>query len=127
MAHAEIKARYAKAARRADIEAGDAPTDDDQLPDCGAQVHTEYLLYGVFLRMREMLASAVKVRVFLDQDSCMRAACLGAWVDRVKDRSCNAFYVSIANSRTVYQKLRLVRDAGEEVEKAMARQGRRGF
>lgn len=116
---AEIKARYARAEKRADIEAGDGPHEDDQLPDRGMQVHTEYLLYGAFLRMREMLASCEKVRFFLDQDSGMRAACLGAWADRVKDRSCDAFYVSIAKSRTVDQKRKLVRDARAEVKKAM--------
>ena len=116
---AEIRARYAKAASRADSEAGDGPNPDDQLPDRGMQVHTEYLLYGAFLRMREMLASADKVRFFLDQDSGMRAACLGAWADRVKDRSCDAFYVSIAKERTVDQKRRLTAAAREEIKKAM--------
>lgn len=117
---AAIRARYAKAAGRADSEAGDGPDADDQLPDRGMQVHTEYLLYGAFLRMREMLASAEKVRFFLDQDSGMRAACLGAWADRVKDRSCDAFYVSIAKERTVDQKRRLAAAAREEIKKAMA-------
>lgn len=120
---AEIMARYAKAASLPDSEAGDDPDAEDQLPDRGMQVHTEYLLYGAFLRMREMLAGTEKVRFFLDQDSGMRAACLGAWADRVKDRSCDAFYVSIAKDRTVDQKRRLAAEAREELKKAMAALG----
>ena len=84
------------------------------------QVHTEYLLYGAFLRMREMLDSTEKVRFFLDQDSGMRAACLGAWADRVQDRTCDAFYVTIAKERTVDQKRNLIAAAHEEIAAAMA-------
>lgn len=120
---AAIMARYARAANRSDSESGDAPDAEDQLPDRGMQVHTEYLLYGAFLRMREMLAGAQKVRFFLDQDSGMRAACLGAWANRVRDRSCDAFYVSIAKERTVDQKRRLAAEAREELKKAMAALG----
>ncbi len=115
-----IADRYAKAAKRDDAEATDAPTPDDQLPDRGMQVHTEYLLYGAFLRMREMLDSTEKVRFFLDQDSGMRAACLGAWADRVQDRTCDAFYVTIAKERTVDQKRNLIAAAHEEIAAAMA-------
>ena len=87
------------------------------------QVHTEYLLYGAFMRLAEMLASVEKVRFFLDQDSGMRAACLGAWADRVKDRTCDAFYVSIAKDRTVDQKRRLSAESQAEIKETMSKLG----
>ena len=55
-----------------------------------------------------------KVRFFLDQDSGMRAACLGAFADRIKMRDCDAFYVRIAKEQTVDEKRRLLRDAEAE-------------
>jgi transposase-like protein len=119
----EIMARYARAASRLGTESAEDLDAEDQLPDRGMQVHTEYLLYGAFLRMREMLKSTEKVRFFLDQDSGMRSACLGAWADRVKDRTCDAFYVSIAKEKTVDQKRRLAAEAREEIEKTMTTLG----
>jgi hypothetical protein len=68
-------ARYARSVSRLGTESADALDAEDQLPDRGMQVHTEYQLYGAFLlRMREMLKSTKKVRFFLDQDSGMRSA-----------------------------------------------------
>jgi transposase-like protein len=118
-----IAATYEHVARRNDLEASDTPTPDARLPEMGMQVHTEYLLYGSFLRMREMLGKVEKVRFFLDQDSGMRAACLGAWADRVKDRSCDAFYVSIAKNMNVDQKRMRAAMARDEITAAMAADG----
>ena len=75
------------------------------------QVHAEYTLYGHFLHLRELLGHAGKIRFFLDQDSGMRAACLGSFADRIKARDCDAFYVRIAKETTVDEKRRLLRDA----------------
>ncbi|OIR19525.1 hypothetical protein GALL_04060 [mine drainage metagenome] len=118
-----IAQEYAAAARRTDSEASDLPTKDDRLPEAGMQVHSEYLLYGSFLRLREMLGSTEKVRFFLDQDSGMRAACLGAWADRIKAGTCDAFYVRIAKERTVDQKRLLAAQARDEIKQAMAALG----
>ena len=114
-----IEREYLDAARRADPEALDLPSKDDQLPERGMQVHSEYLLYGAFLRLREMLGSTEKVRFFLDQDSGMRAACLGAWADRIKEGSCDAFYVRIAKEMTVDQKRLLAAKARDEIKERM--------
>lgn len=115
-----ISHQYEQAAQRSDVEALDTPTLNSRLPENGMQVHTEYLLYGAFLRLKEMLASVEKVRFFLDQDSGMRAACLGGWSDRIADRSCDAFYVSISKNITVDQKRRLSGQSREEVLAVMA-------
>ena len=57
-------------------------------------------LYGHFLHLLTLFDSVEKVRFFLDQDSGMRAACLGAFAGRIKDRRCDAFYVRIAKNLT---------------------------
>ena len=56
-------------------------------------------------------------------DSGMRAACLGAWADRIMDRSCDAFYVSIAKDMTVDQKRRLAAEGRDEIKEAMVSGG----
>lgn len=109
-----IAATYAQAGLRPDVESPEAFTADDTLPVRGMQVHSEYTLYGHFFHLKALLANAGKVRFFLDQDSGMRAACLGAFADRIKARDCDAFYVRIAKEQTVDEKRRLLRDAEAE-------------
>lgn len=109
--HGNIAASYAKAALRADVESPESFTPDDALPTAGMQVHAEYTLYGHFLHLRELLGHAGKIRFFLDQDSGMRAACLGSFADRIKARDCDVFYVRIAKEITVDEKRRLLRGA----------------
>jgi hypothetical protein len=118
-----IARQYERAAQRVDVEALDSPTINNRLPELGMQVHAEYLLYGAFLRLKEMLTSVEKVRFFLDQDSGMRAACLGGWADRIADRSCDAFYVSISKSVTVDQKRKLSAQSRDEVLAVMSELG----
>lgn len=70
---------YAQAKARADVEASDAPGKHEKLPAQGMQIHFEYTLYAHFMHIRRLTAGVEKIRFFLDQDSCMRAACLAAW------------------------------------------------
>lgn len=116
-----IAATYAQSGQRADVESPEAFTADDALPIRGMQVHAEYTLYGHFLHLKRLLANAGKVRFFLDQDSGMRAACLGAFADRIKARDCDAFYVRIAKEMTVDEKRRRLRDAEAEFAKLVLR------
>lgn len=106
-----IAATYAQAGQRVDVESPERITSDDALPARGMQVHAEYTLYGHFFHLKRLLANAGKVRFFLDQDSGMRAACLGAFADRIKARDCDAFYVRIAKELTVDEKRRKLREA----------------
>lgn len=106
-----IAATYARTGQRSDVESPEALTADDALPARGMQVHAEYTLYGHFFHLKRLLANTGKVRFFLDQDSGMRAACLGAFADRIKARDCDAFYVRIAKDLTVDEKRRKLRDA----------------
>ena len=79
----DIAGAYAKAQRRKDIEAPEAFTSDEKLPDMGMQVHGEYTLYAHFLYLKSLVGNVEKWRFFLDQDSPMRAACLAAFKDEI--------------------------------------------
>lgn len=117
-----IAATYAAAAKRADIEAPDQLAAEDALPSSGGmQVHSEYTLYGHFLHMRRLLRNVGKTRFFLDQDSGMRAACLGAFADLIKSRACDAFYVRISKDLTVDQKRKLKKLAQDAFDEEMSK------
>lgn len=99
---------YDEASVRIDIDSSEAMDNEKALPDYGMLVHAEYTLYGHFLRLEKLFRHVGKVRFFLDQDSGMRAACLGSFANRIKDRSVDAFYVKITKDQTVDEKRRLV-------------------
>lgn len=111
---AEISAAYSQSAGRDDVESPESVSKEDRLPSDGILVHSEYTLYGHFFHLRALLRNVDKVRFFLDQDSGMRAACLGAFADRVKSRRCDAFYIRIAKELTIDEKRHRLRDAEKE-------------
>lgn len=116
-----IEEAYEMADARTDVESPEIAQSIERLPGNGMLIHAEYTLYGHFLHLRRLLDGVEKVRFFLDQDSGMRAACLGAWADRVTSRTCDAFYVRIGKDLTVDQKRKLVRTANETFVAQMAR------
>lgn len=107
----EISSTYAEAATREDVEDFEHPDRASKLPGKGMQIHAEYTLYAHFFLLRKFFGGVEKVRFFLDQDSGMRAACLGAFQPQIKDRSCDAFYVRINKSLTVDEKQRALSDS----------------
>ncbi|MCF4114467.1 MULTISPECIES: helix-turn-helix domain-containing protein [Dethiosulfovibrio] len=70
-------------------------------PSKGMQVHSEYTLYAHFFLLRHFFQNVDKVRLFLDQDSGMKAGALGAFCDSVKARTCDVFYVRINKDMTI--------------------------
>lgn len=104
----DIAVTYSNSEKREDVEISDEPTSDEKLPDRGMQTHSEYTLYGHFMYLQKLFASVEKLRFFLDQDSGMRAACLAAFQDGIKNRRVDAFYVRINKVMTVDQKRRLI-------------------
>jgi len=93
---AEIDETYAAAMTRDDIESPDTPSPTARLPEYGMQVHGEYTMYGCFFFLKRLLGNVQKWRFFLDQDPGLRAACLAAFRNEIKDRTADAFYVGIA-------------------------------
>lgn len=112
----KVENAYLEAEARLDVEAADIPSDKEQLPKKGAQIHAEYTLYGHFIHLKKLVGHAGKIRFFLDQDSGMRAACLGGFADLiVPDHRADAFYVSIAKNMTVDMKRRSVSEAKDKL------------
>jgi transposase-like protein len=100
----EIAGRYADALQRNDIEVSEEQTAQAKLPDAGMQVHEQYTLYGHFFLLRDLLASAPKIRVYMDQDSGFRAAFLATFHDRIKSRTGDGYYVSVMKESTIDEK-----------------------
>ncbi len=95
---------YRDALERLDVEASEKQSEETMLPLSGMQVHAEYTLYGHFFFLRKLFENVGKVRFFLDQDSGIRAACLAAFSDRIKEGRCDAFYVRIKTDATIDEK-----------------------
>ena len=91
---------YSQAGDRIDVEALDKITEDMQLPKRGVQIHADYTMYGHFHYLAYLLQKVGKIRFYLDQDSGIRAACMSAFRKRIKERTCDAFYVSIKKGLT---------------------------
>lgn len=113
----KIKARYDEALLRPDIEAFESLNEFMQLPKHGMQVHAEYTLYGHYFLLKYLFSKVQKVRFFLDQDSGMRAACLGAFQPEIQHRTCDAFYVRINKKMTVPQKRKALETSRSEFKR----------
>jgi transposase-like protein len=100
----DVQATYSEAMDRKDVEDFEHPTKTSRLPANGMQIHAEYTLYAHFFLLKQFFSGAEKVRFFLDQDSGMRAACLGAFQQAIQDRRCDAYYVKINKTMTVDEK-----------------------
>lgn len=106
-----VAASYKDAESRSDVEVFEEPERTTQLPNTGMQVHAEYTLYGHCFLLRDLSRGAEKVRLFLDQDSGMRAAALGAFAERVADRTADAFYVRINKDMTVDERKHALKES----------------
>ncbi|MDW3684403.1 hypothetical protein RA280_22145 [Cupriavidus sp. CV2] len=108
---ADIEAVYRDAETREDIESPELITAGVKFPNSGMQVRSEYTLYGHFFLLRELFRGVDKVRFYLDQESGIRAACLAAFEDEVRSRTCDAFYVSLEKELTDGEKKRLIAES----------------
>ncbi len=101
---AEIDETCAAAMTRDGIESPDAPSPTPRLPEYGMRIHGEYTMYGCFFFLKRLLGNVQKWRFFLDRDAGLRAACLAAFRNEIKDRTADAFYAGIAKDLTVDEK-----------------------
>lgn len=104
----EIVGRYEEAIARTDIESPELVTVGESLPKDGMQVHNEYTMYAHFFWLRQLFRNVEKVRFFMDQESGIRAACLSAFEQEIRDRRCDAFYVQLGKEMTVDQKRHVI-------------------
>lgn len=104
MLNADIAAKYASSLARADIEEFDGQNKDTALPSKGMQTHSDYTMIAVFHHLKRMVGNCGKWRFFMDQESGIRAACLGAFKEEIKSRKAEAFYVRIEKGLVQEQK-----------------------
>ena len=107
----DIANAYDEAGERVDVEVVESTTRDTALPQLGMLIKDQYTMHGHFQALACMLAGAEKARFYLDQDSGIRAAFLGAFAARVQDRTADAWYVRILKEATIHQKEHAVREA----------------
>lgn len=119
----QVREKYLEALEREDIEAPQDAFEDCQLPHRGAQVHSEYTLHGHFFLLRRLFTNVEKVRFFLDQDSGMRAACIGAFFDRIQNRTCDAFYISTDSEVSIHERKKINQRSSELIAETMKEQG----
>lgn len=100
----KIAVKYDEVANRSDVEEFDVKTNEQKLPSYGVQVHAEYTMIAHFHFLKKLCGNVEKWRLFLDQDSGIRGACLSAFQKEVKEKKAEAFYVSIEKEITVDQK-----------------------
>lgn len=117
---AEIASAYAEAKGREDVEATETTSKDTALPALGMLIKEQYTMHGHFQLLARMLAGAEKVRMFLDQDSGIRAAFFGAFAERIKERTADGWYVSVLKDATNFQKERSVQQAKARLKAAAA-------
>jgi hypothetical protein len=90
-----IETAYENAMKRDDIEA--LPVEADRKPpDKGVQVRAEYVMYAHYQMLQRLIGHTEKFRIYADQDSAIRGACLSAFRQEISQKRCDVFYVSIA-------------------------------
>lgn len=117
----DIAAAYSEAEARTDVEAPELITGVSKFPTKGMQVRTEYTLYAHFYWLRQLFRGVDKVRFYLDQESGIRAACLSAFEQEIRENRCEAFYVRLAKEITVDEKRKIIaasRSAFEEAKES---------
>lgn len=116
----EISDQYSNAGDRTDVEVPEKQTNAVALPEFGMQVREQYTMHGHFHLLAAMLQGAEKVRCYMDQDSGIRAAFLGAFAERVKARTADGWYVSVLKNSTIHQKERAVQASKARLREAAA-------
>lgn len=110
-----ITESYAESDLREDVEAYEELTVDLQLPNKGVQIHAEYTLYGHFHFLRTLLPSVKELRFYMEREPGIRAACLSAFCEQIKDKQCEVFYVRINKDMTRAEKDSAMKTSRQEI------------
>ena len=97
--------------QREDLEVAESMVEGQQLPPRGVQIHADYLVHGHYHHLRHLLRTTTHVNFSLDEDSGLLAACMGAFSDRVRDRSAEVVQVRIAKELSIDDRRRELSDA----------------
>ena len=116
----DIANTYDETSLREDVESFDEKTREESLPSRGMQIHSEYTMIAMFHHLKNMIGNCGKWRFLLDQESGIRAACLGTFRDLILKREAEAFYVRIDKDLVQEEKRRCVRDARDRFDATAA-------
>ena len=115
---AQIRALYANAASRADVEDVEFQVHDDSVhklppPGKGMQVHEPYMAYAHWMLIHRMLTGAgvERMQANMDIDSMSRAAFICAFADEIARGDAHGFYVRYTKFQTVDERKRILREA----------------
>ncbi|WP_220455405.1 hypothetical protein [Vibrio sp. B1FLJ16] len=78
------------------------------LPNKGAQVHSEYTMYAHFIHLERLIGHASGLRFYLDQEPAIERACNIAFSSQIKRRNLQSLYVKINKLLNVDQRRVLV-------------------
>lgn len=102
----KIAVEYQNTELREDVESFEEMNSTVRLPKKGMQIHGEYTMYGHFRLLKHLLPKAEKIRFYMEKESGIRAACLAAFAEDVRDKRVDAFYVKINKDMSINQKNR---------------------
>lgn len=108
-----IRRTYEDALDREDVESSDQNSPERQLPRSGVQVHEQVSMAAHIQLISRLLQGAEKLRFFVDQESGLRAAIMGALGPRITARTADAWYVQVLKETTVDVKRRALKTATE--------------
>ncbi|MBT0654286.1 hypothetical protein [Geomobilimonas luticola] len=111
-----LKEDYDAAQAREDIEAYEEMSSAVKLPNNGLQIHAEYTMYGHMHFLHKLLPNVRKIRFFIEREPGLRAACLAAFAEEVKNARCDVFFVSINKDLNVHQRQNLVQRGKRDLE-----------
>jgi hypothetical protein len=106
--------------QREDLEVAEPMVDGQQLSPHGVQIHADYLVHGHYHHLRHLLRSTKQVNFSLDEDSGLLAACMGAFGDRVRDRTAEVVQVRIAKELSIDDRRKELGDARKAFAAAVA-------
>lgn len=113
----EIANTYDSVVDRPDVEAFDEKTNEQKLPNYGAQVKAEYTMIAHFHLLKKMMGNVGKWRFMLDQDSGIRGSCFSVFQKEISEHTADAFYVAIEKNLTVDEKRKCKAKAQKEFDK----------
>lgn len=105
---------------REDLDVSEGMVEGQQLPSRGVQVHADYLVHGHFWLLRHLLRGTSRLSFCIDEDSGLLAACMGAFGERVRDRTAEVVQVRIAKELGIDERRKELADTRKAFAAARA-------
>lgn len=116
----KISDTYAGSADIEGGEASDTPSGNGKAPPVGMQVHEQCSMNAHIQLVARLLRRAKKLRFFLDQEPGLQAAVMAAVPDRIKDRTADAYFVSVLKEVSTDDKRKAMKAVNDRFNAAKA-------